>query len=346
MRAAAVALACLAAHVLQLDASRLVGRSAMRPMPGRSARSNARAGPSAQGKRVCFSALGKAVATIDDHAVEAPKALDDYMTLPADQWVELDARVITKLPATSADVQHYEFRLPLRITADIVAVTTCTVDVRVNAEKRELRITGRNATVRVLDDDPQTPVPGGQTQPRSDATETVVFGDDDFNDENANVTNPEVSRSQMTEVLGEAQLQVDFTAIAQWRPATRGPVGARTWGFGGSSSNGTIELSTETSVAITLPSAIMRVPAFVLEGSGKMILRIVTSAILPEFGKLVAADYRAWSRGLDRTGGALLRTMQADSALRSSPMPPTDSGDQLPTVSDSEADSRTLATEI
>jgi hypothetical protein len=272
----------------------------------------------AYSKRIKFSAKGSTVVPVDDLEAPVDRPLDAYMTLPPEEWIELDSSVISRLPSTSAASQRYAISLPIQLAAGVCVLASCTVDVDVDARARTLRISGRNATLRMgTAGDARASNVSSLPQPPTAAT--------------ANATE---MAAKIAESLSQAQLEVNFLALARWRPATGVRGRASAFGGGGfaqllgglgrrgaadADGNGTLDLSAETTVAISLPTVAARAPGFLLERGGGVVLRLITAALLPEFGKLVAADYRAWSRGLDRTGGQLLRSLGGPGGMSDEP---------------------------
>ena len=69
-------------------------------------------------KRVEFKSSGKAIAKVNDTNVGSNVTLGTYMTLPAEQWVTLDERFITRLngddKGKGKNAVEYRFTLPLK----------------------------------------------------------------------------------------------------------------------------------------------------------------------------------------------------------------------------------------
>lgn len=296
---------------------------------------------------------------VDDHGAPADRPLDAYMALSPEEWVELDARAITRVPADAEGELRFLLALPLRLGPELVLRASCTVDVLVDGGSRTLRFSGRNATLRVAEALPAHGAPGGDGA-GPDAAEAGVAdlspraaGSAAGADPSAAAASQREQQRRLAESLQAAALEVDFTATALWTPATRaqpaeggaaeGAAQLLGWApFGPRARrdlNGSLQLSARTSVKLALPGAVSRLtPSFVLESGGALLLKALTAAMLPEFGKLVASDYYSWSRGQERTGGALLASLQRGRAAPPGGPPgePTRGGERggLPSAAD------------
>ncbi|KAG8460300.1 hypothetical protein KFE25_011791 [Diacronema lutheri] len=284
---------------------------------------------SAKGQRISFGSKGSAIVPVDDHGAPTERPLEAYMCLPPEEWVEIDARLITRVPIddaqrgnAAAGAQRYRLALPLRLGPELVVQASCTVDVRVDLPSCTLRIAGTNATLTVVDaPDAAAARGGGEPAPASAhgaprGAAVAADAADAVSSASASARSAE-QQAQVSAALRGARLEVAFEATAHWTPARRSPEPAQpsawlAWaplGRAQPERNGSLELGAQTTVALTLPGAVSRVPPFLLTSSGSMALRALTAALLPQFGRLVAADYRAWSRGLERTGGKLLASL-------------------------------------
>lgn len=281
------------------------------------------------GKRVTFRANGQALVPVDDHDAPADRPLDAYMALPPEEWIEIDPRCIQRLKATTPGEQRYQLTVPIQLGANATVSASCAVRVRVDSSQRTLRIEGRKATLSVQNDDDLSALADATADAAAPAVEAappgIAFA----------ASKVAANTSRLAESISRAAMEVDFEAVARWTPGSDGEQPSRGAASGlrraagpRAASNGTLDLSTRTSVALNLPPPLSRMPRLVLGSAGNLVLRVLTKSLLPEFGKLIAADYRAWSRGLERTGGDVLSSLggrgaptalQADAQASSSP---------------------------
>mmetsp|Transcript_24432 Transcript_24432/g.48863 ORF Transcript_24432/g.48863 Transcript_24432/m.48863 type:complete len:349 (-) Transcript_24432:14-1060(-) len=221
-------------------------------------------------KRVKFKSKARAEAQVFDLGVAENVTLGTYMTLPAEQWVTLDDKLIQRLDSGEDDSQvQYRFTMPLQNLMQLPLTATCDVAVAVDAGRRELQLSATDARLRPSTDTdgPGPAVPAGQKAPPA-------------------------MPANATESIQMADMQVSFETRVRWAEAQR-------------QRNGSLQLSTAVEVGITLPPPLSFFPGWLLRQAGGLVLRAAAGSLLPRFGQLVAEDYRRWSRGLPRLGGSL-----------------------------------------
>eukprot|EP00290_Baffinella_frigidus_P055336 CAMPEP_0180352788 /NCGR_PEP_ID=MMETSP0989-20121125/7270_1 /TAXON_ID=697907 /ORGANISM="non described non described, Strain CCMP2293" /LENGTH=419 /DNA_ID=CAMNT_0022342363 /DNA_START=13 /DNA_END=1272 /DNA_ORIENTATION=+ len=225
-------------------------------------------------KRVKFGGKTSATVKADDRGVGSNVTLGTYMTLPAEQWITLDDRFISRLDSGGSDAQaEYRFTLPLKQIANLPLTLTCDVKVDINKPKSELIISATGARIRgSTKEDDEMKIPDiNQTM---SAAQTAMMS--------ANVT----------ESVQLADMTVGFSTKISWTE-------------GQDEKQGGLALSSDVEVEITLPPPLSFFPGFLLKQAGGLVLKAVASQILPKFGELVAEDFRRWSNNLPRVGGSL-----------------------------------------
>jgi len=266
-------------------------------------------------KRVEFKSSATAVAKINDTGVGDNATLGTYMTLPAEQWVTLDDRYISRLDAPDDDKNavQYRFTLPLKHFMQLPLTATCDVSVNIDAKGRLLRLEATGAKLRgSTEEDDAMPAPN--------LTET-----------NMTKLTPPTLPPNFTQSIQQAAMEVGFKTRVKWQEQSTNMFGRE--------KASQLELKTEVQVGMTLPPPFSFLPSFLLNQAGGLVLKAACSTILPRFGELVAEDYRRWSRGEPRVGGSLAPPPQTLQQLEGSPYyfppPSQDGGLPPPSVSSS-----------
>lgn len=292
-----------------------------------------------QHRRFTISAEGDCVARVDDLNVPANASLGAYMTLPPEEWNVLDEKMITRLPlegdGASVGDQRFLFSVPWNIGQVLTLCASCTVDVRVDRASRTLHLTGRNATVTVINESLSI-----ATTPSDSGDGWLSLFQETGNkksfarDGEADGASDMLGAAYLRDIVTGFAVEVDFATTVKWRDGTGLPesvkvtTGEEEEAGGGwlpfrswdpfkslqQAQNGTLACSTKTTVAFSLPVLLDRLPLppFVLKRAAGLVLKLLTKAMVPQFGKLLTLDYLAWSRGKQRNGGELLAGMLSE----------------------------------
>eukprot|EP00290_Baffinella_frigidus_P042949 CAMPEP_0180280966 /NCGR_PEP_ID=MMETSP0988-20121125/8940_1 /TAXON_ID=697907 /ORGANISM="non described non described, Strain CCMP2293" /LENGTH=419 /DNA_ID=CAMNT_0022252899 /DNA_START=10 /DNA_END=1270 /DNA_ORIENTATION=- len=188
-------------------------------------------------KRVKFGGKTSATVKADDRGVGSNVTLGTYMTLPAEQWITLDDRFISRLDSGGSDAQaEYRFTLPLKQIANLPLTLTCDVKVDINKPKSELIISATGARIRgSTKEDDEMKIPDiNQTM---SAAQTAMMS--------ANVT----------ESVQLADMTVGFSTKISWTE-------------GQDEKQGGLALSSDVEVEITLPPPPLVLPGVSAEASG------------------------------------------------------------------------------
>ena len=232
-------------------------------------------------KRVEFKSSASAVAKVNDTDVGDNVTLGTYMTLPAEQWITLDDRYISRLDAPDDDKNavQYRFTLPLKHFMQLPLTATCDVSVNIDEKARLLRLEATGAKLRpsTAEDD---------AMPAPNMTES-----------NMTKMAPPTLPPNFTQSIEQADMEVAFKTQVKWQET-----GSTMFG---QDRTAQLDLNTEVRVQMTLPPPLSFLPSFLLKQAGGLVLKAASVTILPRFGELVAEDYRRWSRGEPRVGGSL-----------------------------------------
>ena len=234
-------------------------------------------------KRVEFKSSASAVAKVNDTNVGDNVTLGTYMTLPAEQWVTLDDRYISRLDAPSDDKNavQYRFTLPLKHFMQLPLTATCDVSVNIDEKSRQLRLEATGAKLRPSTaEDDELPAPN-MTQQGGNMTKMA----------------PPTLPPNFTQSIQQADMEVAFKTKVKWQET-----GSNMFG---QDKTAQLDLNTEVQVKMTLPPPLSFLPSFLLKQAGGLVLKAACVTILPRCGELVAEDYRRWSRGEPRVGGSL-----------------------------------------
>ena len=232
-------------------------------------------------KRVEFKSSASAVAKVNDTNVQDNVTLGTYMTLPAEQWITLDDRYISRLdaPSDNTNAVQYRFTLPLKHFMQLPLTATCDVSVNIDESSRLLRLEATGAKLRPSTaEDEELPAPN-------------------MTEGNMTKVAPPTLPPNFTQSIEQADMEVAFKTRVKWQET-----GSTMFGQDQAAQ---LDLKTEVLVKMTLPPPLSFLPSFLLKQAGGLVLKAACVTILPRFGELVAEDYRRWSRGLPRVGGSL-----------------------------------------
>jgi len=259
-------------------------------------------------KRIEFKSGATTVAKVNDTNVAENVTLGSYMSLPAEQWVTLDERYISRLDAPDDDKNAvaYRFTLPLKQFMQLPLTATCDVSVNIDQKKQELRLEATGAKLR-----PSTPQ--DDELPAPNMTE-------------GNMTKMAPPRlpPNFTQSIQQADMEVAFKTKVVWQES-----GLTMFG---NEKPSQLSLKTDVQVKMTLPPPLSFLPSFLLNQAGGLVLKAACATILPRCGQLVAEDYRRWSRGEPRVGGSLAPEPATMQQLEGSPyyFPPPPQQSQPP----------------
>lgn len=187
--------------------------------------------------------------------MQSNATLNDYMTLPADEWITLDDEFIERLPVGNGiNEVGYRFTVPLKAMMQVDLTATCDVFVNIDASKRQLRFEAKGARLVTGDED------------EDDGKIVQVVGPN-------GTFVPQKLPANFSKSIQASDMRVSFVTLVDW--VEKGDGGM--WGKGATESK--IDMKTDVNVGLTFPPPLSFLPGFMLRQAGGLILKAASAAV-------------------------------------------------------------------